>query len=193
MDAAFTSYHALYNKQAIALDNQELLRLCLLDDQEGQRLLYEQFITPMAQLCLRYIKDEDDVQDVLTEGFIKVFGNIKKFELKGEYSLEAWIRKIMVNECLMNLRKRRSILRIDDLAETTEPVADDHELPASEILKLVQSLPDGYRTIFNLFVIDGYSHKEISLMIGISESASRSQLTHARNKLKELLTIHGWR
>jgi RNA polymerase sigma factor (sigma-70 family) len=176
------------------LTNKELIRLCLLGDQAGQKLLYEKFVTSMARLCLRYLKDGDEVQDALMEGFMKVFERVKKFEYRDENSLEVWIRKIMINECLMRLRKNRTLL-ISDYADGNAPdiQKDETDFSAAEILSLIQTLPEGYRAVFNLFVIDGYSHKEISELLAITESASRSQLTHARNKLKELLRTHGWK
>jgi RNA polymerase sigma factor (sigma-70 family) len=175
------------------LNSKELIRLCLLGDQDGQRLLYETFVTPMARLCLRYIRDKDEVQDVLTEGFMRVYDSLKKFKYRDEHSLEVWIRKIMINQCLMSLRKKRSFTLTGYPVADAEPLqVENTDLPTAEILGLIQTLPEGYRTIFNLFVIDGYDHKEISVLLGISESASRSQLTHARNKLKELLRAHGW-
>jgi RNA polymerase sigma factor (sigma-70 family) len=148
----------------------------------------------MARLCLRYVKDKDDVQDILAEGFIKVFKHLQKFEYKGEHGLEAWIRKIMVNECLMSLRKKRGHVSLEFSESDTELVQPGGiGSEATEIIGLIRTLPEGYRTIFNLFVIDGYSHQEIADLLGISASASRSQLTHARNKLKQLLTTHGWK
>jgi len=175
------------------LDSKELIRLCLLEDQEGQKLLYEQYVTPMARLCVRYIKDKDEIRDVLTEGFMKVFQQLGKFEYRGGHSLEVWIRKIMVNECLMRLRKKRAHLFIEPSMANIEPAQSGvADADAMEILDLIQTLPEGYRTIFNLYVIDGYSHKEIAVLLGISESASRSQLTHARNRLKLILTKCGW-
>lgn len=147
----------------------------------------------MARLCLRYISDKEEARDVLIEGFLRVFAMLKRFEYRGENSLERWIRKIMVNECLMNLRKRRRTLFVD-VAEEHIAVGNsaDGGMDREEIEMLIKILPVGYRTVFNLFAIDGYSHKEISEMLGISESASRSQLTHARARLKEILNNKGW-
>jgi RNA polymerase sigma factor (sigma-70 family) len=176
------------------LEIKELVRLCLRGNPDGERLLYERYVTIMARLCLRYLKDTGETEDALSEGFIKVFDMLRKFDYRGEHSLEAWIKKIMVNECLMRLRKWKSNPFIPFEAVVMEPVhAEDATLPASEIMDLLQALPEGYRTVFNLYAIDGYSHREIAEMLGISESASRSQLTHARNKLKELLSAHGWK
>lgn len=181
-------------KQRYNLDVRELIRLCLLGDREGQKLLYERFVTSMSRLCMRYLKDQEEVQDTIIDGFLKVFDMLKTFEYRGERSLEVWIRKIMINQCLMTLRKKHMNVLTASADENLEVESvDGTELSAEEILSLIQTLPEGYRTIFNLFAIDGYSHKEISELLGITESASRSQLTHARNRLKELLKTHGWK
>jgi RNA polymerase sigma-70 factor (ECF subfamily) len=175
------------------LEVKELIRLCLLGDQEGQRLLYKKYASAMARLCQRYIKDTDDVQDVIIEGFTKIFRRLGDFEYRGDQSLEIWVRKIMVNECLMTLRKRKTAMFVDQEDQTVEVAAiENTDLSSEEILALIRLLPDGYRTVFNLAVIEGYSHAEIAELLGISESASRSQLTHARNKLKFMLRKHGW-
>jgi RNA polymerase sigma factor (sigma-70 family) len=176
------------------LNTQELIRLCLLGNPEGQRLLYERFVTQMVRLCLRYIKDKAEAQDVLIEGFTKVYAMLKRFEYRDEHSLEAWIKKIMINQCLMSLRRKKMVITMD-YTDTELQISrtENTELSAEEIVGLIQTLPEGYRTIFSLYVVDGYSHKEIAASLGISESASRSQLTHARNKLQQLLRTHGWK
>jgi RNA polymerase sigma factor (sigma-70 family) len=156
--------------------------------------LFERYVTSMARLCLRYLKDSDTAQDAMMEGFMKVFDQLKRFEYQGGYSLESWIRKIMVNECLMRLRKNRSRFFMDTAEvdiETSEKI--DGNLSAEEITVLINQLPLGYRTVFNMYAIDGYTHAEIASLLGITESASRSQLTHARTKLKEWLHQHGWK
>lgn len=147
----------------------------------------------MARVCTRYLKDHNMAQDAMIEGFMKVFDRLKHFEYQGEHSLGMWIRKIMVNECLMKLRKNRSrfFMAINDRHLEGNGVIPDH-FSADDILALIDTLPDGYRMVFNLYAIDGYSHREIASLLGISESASRSQLTHARSKLKELLRKNGW-
>jgi len=173
------------------LEVKELIAACLRHDRMGEKLLYDRYIVMMARLCQRYLQHEIEVQDVLIEGFVKVFDKLKTFEYRGEQSLEIWIRKIMINECLMRLRKSKPFAFIDE--EKHQPVQlANNDLETREIIMLIHHLPPGYRTILNLYVIDGYSHKEIAHFLGITESASRSQLTHARNKLKELLKIHGW-
>lgn len=173
------------------METKELVTLCLRGNRMGEKLLYERYVTVMARLCQRYIKDNNTVQDILTEGFIKVFNKLSTFEYRGEQSLEIWIRKIMINECLMLLRKTNKLRFIVDEIDEPAQVASI-EVEVKEMMVLINLLPTGYCTILNLYVIDGYSHKEIATLLGITESASRSQLTHARNKLKDILKTHGW-
>jgi RNA polymerase sigma factor (sigma-70 family) len=176
------------------LDSRELIRLCLEGNRNAQKRLFEDYATTMTRICQRYMGDDDAAQDVLMEGFLKVFDYLKDFQYQGEYSLAMWIRKIMINQCLMKLRGKHKqfYLHIDDqhFIDPGEVAADS--VSAEEIITMINSLPVGYRTVFNLYAIDGYSHKEIAVLLEITESASRSQLTHARAKLKELLHKHGW-
>ncbi len=181
------------------MDDQQLIQLCIGNDRKAQRLLYEQFVAPMARLCLRYVRNEADAQEVLTEGFVKVFRDLKRFQYRGAGSLQGWVRKIMVNESLMHLRKGHGLSFVGlEAAETNgvggveSPLSVDPAVSAEEIFDLVRQLPGGYRVVFNLFAIEGYSHKEIAAMLGIAESASRSQLAHARAKLQERLKQRGW-
>jgi RNA polymerase sigma factor (sigma-70 family) len=175
------------------LDLKELIRRCLLGNPDAQKLLFEKFVTSMARLCIRYLKDHEIAQDAMMEAFMRVFARLKDFEYQGDHSLEMWIRKIMINECLMKLRKNRTRFFMDVTDQHVEStgITEDH-FSAEDILVLINSLPEGYRMVFNLYAIDGYSHKEIAMLLEISESTSRSQLTHARSKLKELLRKHGW-
>ena len=173
------------------MEVKELIALCIRHDRRGEKLLYERYVTIMSRLCQRYLKDREEVQDVLIEGFVKVFEKLKTFEDRGGHSLEAWIKRIMINECLMRLRKRQMYMSIvDDENDPVQPA--HHGCETREIITLMHHLPTGCRMVLNLYVIDGYSHKEISEVLGITESASRSQLTHARNKLKDILKRHGW-
>lgn len=181
------------HKRPYQLNNYELVKLCLQGDAMGQKLLYERFVTTMARTCARYLKENTEAEDALIEGFMKVFNGLKKFEHRDEKSLEVWIRKIMINECLSRLRKKRMFMTVE--TETWEETiqAETTDLEAEDIFTLVRQLSEGYRTVFNLFAIDGYNHKEISELLGISETTSRSQLAHARNRLRELLNAHGWK
>lgn len=170
-----------------------LLTKCQRGDRHGQRLLYEEFAPDMVHLCLRYVKDEQDAHHVLNEGFLKVFKNLKSFEYREEGLLRAWIKKIMVNEALMFLRKKRQLSFVDIEQVNIHPSVQLECLTdARDILEMIGNLPIGYRTVFNLFVIEGYDHKEISVLLNISESTSRSQLTHARNRLKLVLSKTGF-
>lgn len=182
------------------MDDQRLIQLCISNDRKAQRLLYERFAAPMGRLCLRYLKHEADAQEVLTDGFVKVFRELERFEYRGAGSLPVWVRRIMINQSLMHLRKGHRLLFMDmEVAESHGRVKSESDLTidaaisAEEIFEIVQQLPAGYRVVFNLVVVEGYSHKEASEMLGIGESTSRSQLTHARLKLKQLLTQRGWK
>jgi RNA polymerase sigma-70 factor (ECF subfamily) len=136
------------------------------------------------------VKDEEDTKDVLAEAFIKIFQHVKNFDFHDEVGLEAWLKRIVVNQSLMFLRKNRNLVRAINIEDNhlllIAPV--EIELHAEDLYKLILELPLGYRTVFNLYVIEGYSHKEIAEQLTISESASRSQLTHARQRLMTLLS-----
>jgi RNA polymerase sigma-70 factor (ECF subfamily) len=147
----------------------------------------------MYRICYRYVKDELHAEDILVNGFTKVFNHLGGFRYQSEGSLEAWIRRIMVNESLMFLRKHYQF------GFVAESQADGLEsgpsveaaLSAEEIYALILQLPTGYRTVFNLFVIEGYSHQEIAEQLSISENTSKSQLSKARTALRNLLHKHG--
>ena len=160
----------------------ELINGCLRRDNSAQRLLYETYSPRMYGLCCRYVKDSMDAEDVLVGAFTKVFDKIHQF--KNEGSFEGWIRKIVVNEALTYLRRHRSMyLEIDLEQAGYEPdyqSLGDH-LEAEDLLSIIQALPTGYRIVFNLYAIDGYSHKEIADQLGISENTSKSQLSRARS------------
>ncbi len=181
------------------MDDQQLIQRCIGNDRKAQRLLYEQLVAPMGRLCLRYVRNEADAQEVLTEGFVKVFRELPRFESRGAGSFRGWVRKIMVNESLMHLRKANRLSFVgleaaesDETAKAASPFSVDPVVSAEEIFDVVRQLPGGYRVVFNLFAIEGYSHKEIAAMLGITESASRSQLSHARERLQERLKKRGW-
>jgi RNA polymerase sigma-70 factor (ECF subfamily) len=166
----------------------ELVKGC----QEGNRLIqrrvYEQYSSRMLALCRRYVKNEMDAEEVLINGFLKVFERIGQFKSDG--SFEGWIRRIMVNESLNHLRKQRVMyaeVEIENLANDLDYSTFESEMDAEELLNLVEQLPVGYRTIFNLYAIEGFSHKEIAESLGITESTSKSQLSRARVHLQKLL------
>lgn len=168
--------------------NDQLIIECQNGDTKAQKMLYNALAQKMFIICYRYIKNKEDAEEILSDGFIKIFKNISRVESKEIRSIEIWIKKIMVNECLMFLRKKKMLFYSEEEAQDIgdgNPVYEKFE--AEEIFNLIVSLPVGYRTIFNLYAIEGYSHKEIAQQLQITESTSRSQLAKGRSVLKELM------
>ena len=167
-----------------------LVRGCVSQDRRAQKALYEKFSSRMFSVCMRYARDRDEAQDLLQEGFITVFSKISTFNSAG--SLEGWMRRIFVNTALMRLRKG-DVLR--GAADVDEPVARSVSsgedilsgIGGQDIMRMIAQMPEGFRTVFNMNVIEGYSHQEISRELGISEGTSRSQLSRARIWLQERL------
>ncbi|MGL4411993.1 MAG: RNA polymerase sigma factor [Bacteroidales bacterium] len=169
------------------MNEQELIEAVRRNDRAAQRQLYDRFSPKMYSICLRYMENRDDAADMLQEGFIKVFTSIERFSNLG--SFEGWMRRIFVNVCLENIRQT-NILRQGVPIEESEVIEDyDHSvldrMSADELMVLISEMPPGFRTIFNLFAIEGYSHKEIAEMLGIAEASSRSQFTRAKRYLQE--------
>jgi RNA polymerase sigma-70 factor (ECF subfamily) len=164
------------------MDEHQLVRNCLRDKKDAQRQLYTQYAGVMMGVCYRYTKSVADAEDVLQEGFIKVFRNLHQY--KGEGELGAWIRRIMVTTAINYLKKNARYQ--SELVFTDEPLhavsTDDPELrmEAKELAALVRQLPPGYQTIFNLHAVEGYTHVQIGTMLGIQEGTSRSQYARAR-------------
>lgn len=170
------------------LNAREVVAKCLKNQAAAQKQLYEAFAPQMLAICYRYTKNSMEASDVLQEGFIRVFKNLHQW--KGEGEIGAWIRRIMVNTALNWLRDHRNIQWTDDrhLPETsdTEPVITPLEnLEARELADLIRKLSPGYQTVFNLHAIEGYTHVEISQMLGINETTSRSQYLRARKQLAQ--------
>ena len=165
----------------------ELVRLCQKGNPQAQRALFDAYSDRFYRLALRYVKIQPDAQDVVMMAFVKIFKNIKSFNQRsGTGSSEAWMRKIVINEALMWLRKRNNF----NLTETVDGDNPDHgtggfsEVDGEYLYQLIVELPAGYRTVFNLHAIEGYDHQEIAQMLGIAESTSRSQLFKAKQLLK---------
>ena len=172
------------------MTEKELIDNCRKYNPQAQRALYDSYARKMMAVCLRYCRDRDTAQDLLQDGFIKVFTAIDTYS--GNGSFEGWVRRIFVNTALEYLR-RNDILRETVDIDDTEPMQEiDYStierLSAAELMELVQELPAGFRTVFNLFVIEGYNHKEIGDMLGITESTSRSQLSRAKKWLQKRIT-----
>lgn len=151
-------------------------------------MLYDRYAPVMFGVCKRYIRTREDAEDVLVSGLYKVFKNIGQFKDLG--SFEGWIRRIVVNEALMYLRKQHKHYVTDEIEQASSKVTQvsiEDELAAQDIIQLLDQLPTGYRTIFNLYVIEGYKHREIAEMLGISINTSKSQLILAKKKLQKLI------
>lgn len=172
-------------------NTEELISYCLQGDRFAQKSLFEKYAGKMMATCLRYATDRSDAQDILQEAFIKVFKNLKNFEKKG--SFEGWIRTIVINTAL-NKKNKLSFSREKHVEENFLDV-NNYEpsvisrLTADEILKFIDKLPEGYRIVFNLYVVEGYSHKEIGKLLDIKEASSRSQLAKARRMLQEIILV----
>jgi len=170
------------------LTEQELIERCKRNDRLAQKALYEKFSSKMFGVCRRYVKTTENTEEVLLMAFCKVFKKLDTFS--GDGSFEGWIRRIMVNESLMFLRKK---YRFSEHADVTEipvkavEVSIEDELAAQDILNLLEQLPTGYRTVFNLYVIEGYKHREIAEQLGISINTSKSQLILAKKKLRGMI------
>lgn len=165
----------------------ELVAGCQKEDPRFQRALYQRYHRLMFAVCLRYTDSKDDAQDILQEGFVKVFKHIHSFKRKG--SFEGWIRRIMIHSSIEHYRKRSRYFMVDiEEAKQVEFNSDAlSNMGRDEIMALITQLPPGYRTVFNLYVIEGYSHQEISTMLDISVGTSKSQLSRAKRLLQEKL------
>jgi RNA polymerase sigma factor (sigma-70 family) len=170
-------------------EESNLISACVRQERWAQKKLYEDHYSNMMTVCLRYTSNENDALDLMHEGFIKIFINIHKYQ--PDTALLAWMRRIMVNNCIDYYRKM-SRRRTEDLEHANTITSDDADAVSQfneqEILTAIQKLPMTYRTVFNLYVIEGFSHKEIGEKLGITESTSRSNLVKARHKLKAFLT-----
>lgn len=170
------------------MTEKKLIEGCVQQDSKCQKEVFQRFAGKMMAVCLRYTRHHMEAEDIIQEAFIKVFNNIDKFQFKG--SFEGWIRKIVVNTALKKYNKKSFQNEVIGLPEFTDQAADPvvyNALSVAEIMQLLAKLPDGYRVVFNLYAIEGYSHKEISDLLGIQESTSRSQLVKARKMLQSLV------
>ncbi len=172
----------------ITIEDSRLIEQCRKGKARYQKLLYDKFACKVYPVCYRYAKNEEDAKDILQETFIKVFDKLNTFQDTG--SFEGWIRKIAVNTAIRHYHNSLREIDNHDIEHAPELVTEDSvlsELNAEDILKMIGSLPTGYRIVFNLYAIEGYSHKEIAEELGITEGSSRSQLTRARQALIQLL------
>jgi len=166
----------------------DVIERCLDGDQEAQRQLYNLYSKAMYNICYRMTNDADDAQDVLQEAFISAFNNLASY--KGTASFGAWIKRIVVNKAINFIRsKKMNLVPIDEVEPASEIEINDESLylDVQRIKSAVAKLPDGYRIVFSLYLLEGYDHKEIAGILGITESTSKSQYNRAKGKLRELL------
>ena len=168
----------------------DLVQGCVRRERAAQKRLYDLYSPLMYPLCCRYLKDRVEAEDVLVIAFTRILNKIEMF--RGEGSLEGWIKKITINEALTALRRRKTMLTettLDEMEGQPESYTND-PLATEDLLRMIEELPIGYRTVFNLYAIDGYSHKEIAEQLKISENTSKSQLSRARTYLQKLLAAN---
>ncbi len=169
------------------MTDNELIEGCRQNNRKAQKLLYDLHSPVMFGVCMRYVKNREDAEDVMIEGFFKAMTNIHQFTGAGNF--QGWIRRIMVNESLMFLRKQHNFRMTVEVSniEIKSQVNVEDELSAQDILNLLDKLPTGYRTVFNLYVLEGYKHREIAELLDISINTSKSQLILAKKRMRRLI------
>jgi RNA polymerase sigma factor (sigma-70 family) len=167
----------------------ELIKCCKAGERKACEMLYKQFASKMLAVCMRYAVDKMEAEDMLQNGFVRVFKKLDDF--RGDGSFEGWMRRIMVHASIEYYRKHHKMMQVVDIDDpgyepSIDPIAAAN-LNARDLLAIIQQLAPGYRMVFNLYALEGYSHKEIAEMMNITEGASKSQLSRARTILKELI------
>lgn len=166
-----------------------ILQGCLQNSATAQKELYQRYSAKMLSVCYRFAHNREDAEDMLQEGFIKVFSQIHTFQNKGAF--EGWIRRIIVHTCINHLKKNRKFNENVDIIHASSIQVREESVPsivqAKQVVECIRLLPIGYRTVLNLYAVEGYSHKEIAVMLDIEESTSRSQYTRAKQMLEEIL------
>ena len=173
------------------MDDLTLVNECAKGNSKAQRALFDKFAPKMLAVCQRYLRNSQEAEDVLQDGFVKVFQKIVDFKMEG--SLEGWIRRIVVNTALDTIRKNKKLLNDVQVEEVQYKVSfTDHQfdgMDLAQLMKLIDGMPDGYRIVFNMFAIEGYSHKEIADTLGVTENTSKSQYSRARAFLRTQLEL----
>lgn len=168
-------------------EEQTIIQMAIDQNRFAQQQIYTKYSSKMLSVCRQYIKDLQLAEDVMITAFMKVFTHLKNFEHKG--SFEGWIRRIMINECISYIRVKKQVKFIEDETFFEERYNDiEGKFSLDDIQFLIDGLPDGYRMVFNLYVVEGYKHHEIGELLGISEGTSKSQLMHARRMLQNQIT-----
>jgi len=175
------------------MNETRLIDGCLKGDRRAQKALYDKYSGKMLGLCMRYVNDREMARDLLQDGFVRVFTSLHTFA--GDSKLETWMRAIFVNEALGYLRRADALRDSEEIDLASGIYADDHsavaELAADDLMEIIGRLPAGYRTVFNMFAVEGYSHKEIAEKLHITENTSRSQYTRARKFIQDEIRKSG--
>ena len=169
-------------------NEQLMIEGCLRGERSAQEVLYHRFSPTLFAICLRYTGDYHQAEDMLQEGFIKVFSKLNSYRFEG--SFEGWMKRIFINTAIENFRRNQHLnhtLEVDDLKNDLVQEDDFHRLSEAELLNMIQRLSPGYRTIFNLYAVEGYTHNEIAKMLGITVGTSKSQLARARYLLQKMV------
>jgi RNA polymerase sigma-70 factor (ECF subfamily) len=163
--------------------DKELIETCLKDNPIAQKMLYDTYSSVLFGICLRYSKNEEEAQDILQDSFIKIFTKLDTYQFTG--SFEGWLKRIVTNTSIEYYRKKISMEHLEEIGFNPYLAVDsDRGLEVEELLKMIQELPEGYRMVFNMYAIDGYTHSEIATKLNISEGTSKSQLSRARAYLQ---------
>ena len=171
------------------MNTNKIIRECCRGSIISQKYFFDKYAASMYLVCRRYMRTNEAAEDVMMNGFFQCFKSLPGFSYTNDSALAGWLKRIFINECLQVLRKKNNLVVVPDdeadLAVTNSSVLD--ELSADEIYKLISQLPIGYKTVFNLFVVEGYSHKEIASILNINEGTSKSQLSKARMMLQHMI------
>jgi RNA polymerase sigma-70 factor (ECF subfamily) len=169
----------------------QLIQACLRNDRNAQRKLYNAYAGRMLVVCIRYVQNQTEAEDILQEAFIKIFQNLDKFRF--ESTLGAWIKRIVVNTAINQIRSQQHFQNMDDVQDYENQVSDNHAniegIHFQELIEMIQKLPKGCQAVFNLFAIEGYKHHEIAEMLNITEGTSKSQYSRARVILQRILSV----
>lgn len=180
----------MQQKSNHSISESDLIAGCIAADRQMQEELYRRFAPKMYAVCMRYADNSNDAQDLLQEGFIKIYKNLHRFRAEG--SFEGWVRRVFINSSIEHLRRKK--MNLATVSEKEENTIENSDISAldnlaeKDIINLIQGLSPGYRTVFNLYVIEGYSHREIGDQLGISEGTSKSQLARAKAILQKKVT-----
>lgn len=169
--------------------HKDLIEACKGGNRRAQYKLYQLYSRAMYNICMRMMNNREDAEDMLQESFTEAFRKLHSFRYEATFG--AWLKRVVVNRCINELRRRNSaLINVDNIEvfDTQDVVFEDAELDVQRILYAMEKLPDGYRVVFSLYLLEGYDHQEISQIMGISESTSKTQLFRAKVKLKEILT-----